>query len=293
MSDDPYAERRKLTFEQAEGAQPLLTQLVTREVPKELRALVWKATHDQLEESIVHSTMGGFAWLESPWKFILCDYHVFHEYLMVDEYDNRATAQVKKLKEIVQSAPYYQVLGFIQFVLRHPGCPQKFRSEISAALSIGRAAYRILDKDTLIPITSETDGVVLTKAFADLATQELYGVRNHLRKAGEALTDGNFADSIRESIHSVESVARTLETSGSFNGALTKLQKSATIHPSLSLGFQKIYGYTSDEKGIRHPLLDDPSKVDEADAIFMIGACSAFISYLVRKSHRAGLLASK
>jgi hypothetical protein len=35
-----------------------------------------------------------------------------------------------------------------------------------------------------------------------------------------------------------------------------------------------LYGYTSDQKGIRHPLLDDgTADVDEADAMFMIGAC--------------------
>jgi len=200
---------------------------------------------------------------------------------------------MEKVKDIIKSSVYYGVLGFIQFVLRHPGCPYKFRSDIDVALVIGRAAYRILDGDTVIPITTETDRATLLKAFVDLSTQELHGARNHLRKAGEALMSGNFADSVRESIHSVELLAQILESSGSFNGALTKLQKSAIIHPSLSQGFQKIYGYTSDEKGIRHPLLDDPSKVDEADAIFMIGACSAFISYLIGKSCKAGLLDSK
>jgi hypothetical protein len=30
--------------------------------------------------------------------------------------------------------------------------------------------------------------------------------------------------------------------------------------------------------------------VDEADALFMIGACSAFISYLINKARLVGLL---
>jgi hypothetical protein len=30
--------------------------------------------------------------------------------------------------------------------------------------------------------------------------------------------------------------------------------------------------------------------VDEADAMFVVGACSAFLSYLVNKSRSAGLL---
>ena len=56
-------------------------------------------------------------------------------------------------------------------------------------------------------------------------------------------------------------------------------------------GFVKLYGFASDEKGIRHPLLDDgAANVDETDALFMIGACAAFVSYLINKSRAASLL---
>jgi hypothetical protein len=51
---------------------------------------------------------------------------------------------------------------------------------------------------------------------------------------------------------------------------------------------------TSDEKGIRHPLLDDgTAKVDETDALFMLGACAAFVSYLINKARSAKLLDGK
>ncbi len=52
-----------------------------------------------------------------------------------------------------------------------------------------------------------------------------------------------------------------------------------------------IYGYTSHEKDIRHPLLDDGhAKVDEADPLLMIGACAAFVSYLIHKARIVGLV---
>jgi hypothetical protein len=39
------------------------------------------------------------------------------------------------------------------------------------------------------------------------------------------------------------------------------------------------------------PLLDkDAPDVDEADALFMIGACSSFLSYLINKARAVGLL---
>jgi len=61
----------------------------------------------------------------------------------------------------------------------------------------------------------------------------------------------------------------------------------------LKKGFLALYGFTSDEQGIRHPLLDkEAPAVDEADAMFMIGACSAFLSYLTNKSRATDLLKS-
>jgi hypothetical protein len=99
---------------------------------------------------------------------------------------------------------------------------------------------------------------------------------------------------VRDSIHAVESVARTLWPTNKLSDALNQLERSAPIHGALKNGFLSIYGYTSNEQGIRHPLLDARSaKVDEADALFMIGACAAFVSYLINKARSAGLLQKK
>lgn len=62
----------------------------------------------------------------------------------------------------------------------------------------------------------------------------------------------------------------------------------------MKAAFNSLYGYTSDEQGIRHAHLNEPSsKPDEADALFMIGACAAFVSYLINKARVAGLLTNE
>jgi hypothetical protein len=82
-------------------------------------------------------------------------------------------------------------------------------------------------------------------------------------------------------------VARANAGTSSLAGALQRLESKANIHPALKRSFTSLYGFTSDEKGIRHPLLEGgAANVDETDAIFMIGACAAFVSYLINK-HRA------
>jgi hypothetical protein len=57
--EDPYAERKKLPFEQAEGAAPLPSQLKLQEISQELRARLWGVIHTHLAQATKHSEMWG------------------------------------------------------------------------------------------------------------------------------------------------------------------------------------------------------------------------------------------
>jgi hypothetical protein len=57
------------------------------------------------------------------------------------------------------------------------------------------------------------------------------------------------------------------------------------LHGGLKKAFCVLYGYASDEEGVRHALvLEKEAQVDEADALFMLGACASFVSYLIARS---------
>jgi hypothetical protein len=186
---------------------------------------------------------------------------------------------------------YIEVYGFIQWALRHRAKPYRLEIEVDEALRVSRAAYAVFDNDTIVPIGSDAEREILARAFADVAATEFQGSRAHLRNGGSELTAGSYGPSIRESIHAVEAVARVLEPAAQTLGpALSKLEKSVRIHPALGKGFSNLYGFTSDEKGIRHALLDEPlAQVDETDALYILGSCAAFISYLINKARQAGL----
>lgn len=51
------------------------------------------------------------------------------------------------------------------------------------------------------------------------------------------------------------------------------------IHPALNKALHQIYGYTSDDPGIRHGGTET-ANVDAALAQFMLVSCSAFVNYL-------------
>jgi hypothetical protein len=65
--------------------------------------------------------------------------------------------------------------------------------------------------------------------------------------------------------------------------ALKKIDEKMAIHPALREAMNKLYGYTSDEGGIRHAMLEQ-SNIDEAEAKFMIVTCSALVNFCVQRS---------
>ena len=69
MQDDPYAERKKLTFAQAEGVERVPSQLALKEVSQELRARLWRAVYHSL---LKHSDRGR---LHGPWLEALYSRH--------------------------------------------------------------------------------------------------------------------------------------------------------------------------------------------------------------------------
>ncbi len=291
MATDQYADRRQLTFERAEGVEPIPTQLQLKELSQRLRARLWQVVYESMRADTRHSSMGGGGYFGENWKAIFYDHHTLRKNLFADEFSNTPSKIIPDIKLIFNQGSYVDVFGFLQFVLRHRKRPYDFSQAVSWALKEGQAAYRILDNLTIIPIGSDAEYETIRRAIVDLSSNEFQGARQHLHSAGCLLTSGEYASSVRESIHSVESVARSLTGSGQLSGALAQLEKKIVIHSGLKKGFNAIYGYTSDENGIRHPILEGSEpNVSEEDALFMIGACAAFVSYVINKARVAGLL---
>ena len=291
MTND-IEERKRLTFEQAEGVEPLPSQLQLREISPKLRAVLWSYIHGVLQKSTEHVDYGQ-PYIDKPWSVILKGMHVYRDHKMADEFSAEAKHIVRSIRQIFETGDYVACFGWIEFVLKHPACPHDFPNQIEAIFKYAQAAYRVIDKKIICPISSDTEHSTLVRAFADVSKKEFHGARSHLRNAATQLAAGEFADSVRESVHAVESICRTLDPSADLSKALSKLEQTISIHGAMKRGFVSLYGYASDEQGIRHALLEaGKSKVDEADALFMIGACAAFVSYLINKARIAGLVLS-
>ena len=285
---------RTLTFSQAQGYEPLPQPLALEEVSYEARIRLWSTLY---EYAAYNSVRGE---LHPPWSEIFKAAHINLLGRTLDFYIPEISIISQIYKTLImgekeqnyQGVPFNQLFDILQYVMRHHKCPMDFILEVSAIFKECMLAYVIDTEEpvTIIPAVTEQEGQALLSGMNQLRSAGLGGAAEHLRKAGEEITRGDWADSVRESIHAVGSVARQLDPDASrdLGPALRSLERQGWIHPALKKGFLNIYGYTSDEQGIRHPLLDsEQARVGRNEAVFMLGACASFASYLWRK-HQGG-----
>ena len=116
---------------------------------------------------------------------------------------------------------------------------------------------------------------------------EFDGCRVHIQKAVDFLADReakDYKNCIKESISAVESICQIItgNSKATLSETLKGLEdKGIVIHSALKSAFSKLYGYTSDEGGVRHAEGMFVSNVTFEEAKFMLVSCSAFVNYLI------------
>ena len=248
--------KRTLTFSQREGLKPLPTQLELRQLSKELRALIWQAIHSSLNNTFYQIRGTSIVKLGDDWAEIIRDYQVRVLHNKAHEFRPYAREHLETTSDFIFSEKYNVVFDFIEFVLQHCSCPPELPMTINQAFTDGRAAYRIVDEKTIVPVGNEGQAQTIQTALSYATQSGTNGAKTHLLQAGQELRNGNWAGSVRESISAVESVAVLLapqkETLGA---ALHELEKAGHIHGALKNALSGLYGYTSDQEGVRHALV--------------------------------------
>ncbi len=203
-----------------------------------------------------------------------------------------------QLRTYFLTCEWYDVYNFIEFLVIQKliSDSEEFKKSCNYALQTQLSAYRFVG-DHISPITSQEEIGAIDDALKD--TTPINPVHKHLDCALQLFSDKkkpDYRNTIKESISAVESVCKLIksEPNVTLDKALNLLStalagKGIPLHPALKGAFEKLYGYTSAADGIRHGLMDDP-KLDSEDAKFMLVACSAFVSYLIVKSQKAGIM---
>lgn len=187
---------------------------------------------------------------------------------------------------------WYEVYDFVEVLAKfgQKHTKKRFDELVNAVLEEEVAGYRILNLQ-VTPITDEKEIREIELALETARNLGLQGVFEHIDNALGKLADRqnpDYRNSIKESISAVESVAKSIAGApkATLDDALKAIEAKIGVHPALKKGFLSIYGYTSDDDGIRHSLLEQ-STCDFEDAKYMLVSCTAFVNYLIVKAQKA------
>lgn len=157
-----------------------------------------------------------------------------------------------------------------------------YKAEINELFQREYVGYRFIDGE-ITPISDDIEVAEIEKSL-DIKFQ---GCKSHIKKALGFLSDRenpDYKNSIKESISAVESICQIIaqNSKATLGEALKKLEEHGVkIHEAMKKSFSSLYGYTSDEGGIRHCEGMFESNVTFEEAKFMLVSCSAFVNYLI------------
>lgn len=207
--------------------------------------------------------------------------------LLINPVGKGRTAEEQLKDNILKFFRWYEVYDFVEIHLSYLNDDEKKEriKKYNELFEQEKAGYKIVSGE-IAPITNE--GEIKT---IEQATDTVFeSVNQHMQKALSFYADikePDYENSIKESISAVESMCCIITGMSGANSSLGKTIKKLKengihIHSSMESAFSSLYGYTSDEDGIRHGGIDFRNAPAE-DAKYMLISCSAFVNYLIEK----------
>lgn len=211
----------------------------------------------------------------------------YHYVIPKCEFDNDKNASnLRHFLTNYDGLKWYKIYDFIEKSLYVVTYDERLLNEYNRIMEEESVLYRIIKKQ-VVPIIDKNQINSIEKAVCS----EFDSVNKHLSSAIEYLSsrkEHKYENSIKESISAIESlcsiITKTNGKSATLGNMLDLLEKEGIyIHKALIEAYKKIYGYASDEGGIRHGSgIEKDAKLE--DARYMLVSCSAFINYIIDKS---------
>ena len=285
-----------MRFSERMGKKPVKTEFQIKSMDTDLRTSLWNAfvlfVLNKVDSQFISTSKFNIFFTILWWDFFKWP---------VDGMDDFFALTRETIRRWFFKSEWYEVYDFIEFVSKRAsstvadgsGIDTKwFRKFCNDMLERELSGYRFVG-DIISPITDEKELKEIEEAIEKSGKTKLSGVNSHLKSALSKLSDRkapDYRNSVKESISAVEAICRVItgNPKATLGDALKIIGEHIEIHGALKEGFIKIYGYTSDEEGIRHAMLEE-SKVDFEDAKYMLVSCSAFINYLIMKAEKAGI----
>jgi len=279
----------KKSFSERLGLTEVKNIIQIDSINDDLKNALWNSLYVYFFENFISNGRNNYKY-EFGKTFYLIWTNYFNN--RIDEIPVYVTDCVDYLKKEFFNTEWYKTYNLIEFIISNYSI-RSDRNEyidiVNEILEKHLSGYRIIS-NIFSPITNkkEIESIVNALEITD-------PIGSHLVKSLELLSDKtnpDYRNSIKESISAVETITRliTKNPSSTLGKALSEIEREGNIHihEALKKGFSNLYGWTSNDQGIRHSLMNEPT-LSQEDALYMLVACSAFVNYLYTKSNNVGI----
>lgn len=261
------------TFSQRNGYTPLPSNMEPETASAELRATFWNYLDATISSRVSLDTVTYMLW-------------AYLYKLPADARPSRPGTYGlsygpawEEVRKKILSGPWFTVYDHVEYFVQN--FEEIDANVINQILEGECAAYRLVNGQ-VIQITEQRELDEVRQASE--SGGKYAAVAAHIQRAVELLSDRrnpDYRNSIKESISAIESVAKVVtgDQKAELGKVLSTLEKKGKINGALKSGFSAIYGWTSDQHGIRHAMTE-LSSVTQEDAKLFLVMCSAFANYL-------------
>lgn len=258
-------------FSERYGYKKIDESLNYQNISPELKNRIWNLFYD-IYSNIEYKISLNF--LEFVWeKFFK---------LRIDELNIASSySALMDIKKKFFNLNWYEVYDFVEFVYNETDVKKMWEIGINKILE-EETPYRLI-KGYIAALTNKEEINEIEKALEE--NDKLTQARRHIEKALILFSDRtnpDYENSIKEAISAIETLSKKILKDE--KGTLGELIKKVDLHTALKDGINKIYGWTSDEGGLRHGNKPEQKNKDlENESRFMLIFCSALFNYLVSK----------
>ena len=277
---------RQILFSERNGYIKPREMIIVGDVPQDVSCAISSAL-TRLMKSMDENSVSGYTFeADDLGQYIWT--HIMGRSL--NDYTTTFQAGRTLIAEWIQSngTDWFRKLDLIEFVLAKVErmiYRERFTAELNERFEALGFGYRIVD-GYIIDLVSEVE----LKSIEDAIEKSREAISIHISKALELHTKrpkGDYVNSIKESISSVEATVRLVTGQLNFKDAVKALRKKGIqLQPRMEEALIKLYSYTNQpDTGIRHPLMEPDSDYipSSADSLFMLITCSAFVNYIRAK----------
>ena len=208
------------------------------------------------------------------------------EYSSFDYMTGKKTYSLENIEFKFNQLKWYEYYDFLEFLMKESPLKGIISKEANKIFEDENMECRVINY-MIVPLIGEEE--IREIEMGQKISDRYEKVRVHLKKAVELYAkrpQPDYKNSIKDSISAIEALTKIVTNKPSATGVdlLKQFSSRFNLHPAFIEGLSKIYGWTSDEGGIRHsekkyPYLE--SGKDEARLMLVL--CHAFVNYIIQK----------